>query len=259
MKIEFFKYQGTGNDFIIIDDRQGKYSNLTRQQIEKICARRFGIGADGLILLQLQDGFDFKMKYYNADGNESTMCGNGGRCIVRFAAHLGVIENNTTFIAIDGPHEAVVLPDIIQLKMQDVASIRNIDGAYILNTGSPHFVQPVEDVEEVNVFFEGKKIRNSEPFKKEGINVNFLQQIDNGIIVRTYERGVENETYSCGTGVVAAALTDAYINEKEGNFETRVNTKGGVLSVRFSKAEAKFVDVWLNGPAEKVFEGTIEI
>ncbi len=258
MQIHFYKYQGTGNDFIIIDDRDARFSLLSQSQISFLCDRRFGIGADGLILLQQEKNFDFKMKYFNADGNESTMCGNGGRCIVKFAHDLKIVSEKTSFIAIDGPHDAEVKNDLVRLKMKDVSEVKQIDGYFILNTGSPHYVTFVDDTNEINVFFEGKKIRNSEPFKKEGINVNFVEKTDNGIVVRTYERGVENETFSCGTGVVASAVINSISENKNENL-VAVKTLGGNLSVELSKNENGFNNIWLIGPAEYVFKGEIEI
>lgn len=260
MKIPFYKYQGTGNDFIIIDDRNGLYSGLTTEQIAKLCDRRFGIGADGLILLQVQDNYDFKMQYFNADGKESTLCGNGGRCIVKFAFDQSIISGNTRFVAIDGPHDAIVESNIVKLKMNDVNSIKQIDDYFILNTGSPHYVTFVEDAAETNVFFEGKKIRNSEPFKEQGINVNFVEHQPEKITVRTYERGVENETYSCGTGVVAAAIVNTLTHSQDnGTYHVAVNTLGGKLSVDVNKQDQSFTNIWLNGPANFVFKGEIEI
>jgi diaminopimelate epimerase len=259
MHIPFYKYQGTGNDFILIDDREGDFSALTQSQIAKLCDRRFGIGADGLILLQLQSGYDFRMQYFNADGNESTMCGNGGRCIVRFAFDLKIIGNSTLFIAIDGPHDAEVENDLIKLKMKDVIDVRHIDDYFILNTGSPHYVTLVKDANAVNVFFEGKKVRNSLPFKAEGINVNFVEQQENGIKVRTYERGVENETYSCGTGVVASAIVNTLNKLSDGKHLIQVTTLGGELSVNLIRQGNRFNNIWLNGPAEFVFKGLVII
>jgi diaminopimelate epimerase len=259
MTIPFYKYQGTGNDFILIDDREEAFSDLTQPQIAQLCDRRFGIGADGLILLQVQEGYDFRMKYFNADGNESTMCGNGGRCIVRFAFDLKIIGDTTLFIAIDGSHDAQVENDIIKLKMKDVNDVRQIDDYFILNTGSPHYVTLVNDADAVNVFFEGKKVRNSPAFKSEGINVNFVEQQENGIKVRTYERGVENETYSCGTGVVASAIVNSLNKSLEGNHLISVTTLGGNLSVALDKHDNRFSDVWLNGPAAFVFKGEVVV
>ena len=256
MRIFFYKYQGTGNDFIMIDDRDGSLNSLNKNQIEKLCSRKFGIGADGLILLQNEKGFDFKMKYFNADGNESSMCGNGGRCIAQFANDLGIVTGKTTFIAIDGPHDAEISRGIVKLKMTNVADIKAIDDFFILNTGSPHYVKIVDSTADVDVFFEGKKIRNSEPFKREGINVNFVQNTDNSIKVRTYERGVENETYSCGTGVVASALVKIHQNDtSDGEYEINVETIGGNLSVKAVRQGDSFNNIWLIGPAVFVYKG----
>ncbi len=256
--IPFFKYQGTGNDFILIDNRSTTF--LTRQdtaQIERMCDRKFGIGADGLILLQEAPGFDFEMVYFNSDGRESTMCGNGGRCIVAFARHLGVIGEQCNFLAIDGPHEALVRENgWVELKMSDVKQTEQGDGYFVLNTGSPHYVVFVEDISDLNVVESGQAIRYGERFRKEGINVNFVERRADGIEVATYERGVEDETLSCGTGVTAAALTWALSNSKKDKGELSVTTKGGDLKVRFQpEANGSFSEVWLCGPTVRVFEG----
>lgn len=259
MEIHFYKYQGTGNDFVILDNRNNSFS-LTKEQVSFLCHRRFGIGADGLMLLNTLPGHDFEMKYYNADGGESTMCGNGGRCLVKFAADRGIIRRNYRFQAVDGVHEAGIEPDgTVALKMNDVNGIRHEHGDFILDTGSPHYVHLVNDVSYVDVVERGRYIRNSEAFRKDGINVNFVQQTDKAdrIIVRTYERGVEDETYSCGTGVTAAALV-CYHNENGYNC-VDVETKGGLLSVEFDKVDGQFKNVWLKGPAIKVFEGDIRL
>jgi diaminopimelate epimerase len=260
IKINFSKYQGTGNDFILIDDRQGKYNHLLARQIEWLCHRRFGIGADGLILLQSEKGYDFRMKYYNSDGRESTMCGNGGRCIAQFAYDLKLVPAQMCFLALDGPHEASIEQGVVRLKMKDVYQIKQIDDYFILNTGSPHYVRWVKDLTDWDVFTEGRKVRYAEPFREEGINVNFVERINGSIKVRTYERGVENETYSCGTGVVASALVKVYSDfAEEGNYEILVQTKGGELSVQLTREGNAFKDIWLIGPATFVFSGTIEL
>lgn len=259
MRLHFYKYQGTGNDFVIFDNRKSIY-DFTKEQVAFLCHRRFGIGADGLMLLNPHPQYDFEMKYYNADGGESTMCGNGGRCLVKFAAEMGIIKSEYRFIAIDGEHEASIdIDGRVALKMNDVHSIQTEDTHHILNTGSPHYVEPIENVMSLNVFERGRAIRYSEPFKSEGINVNFVEQTDDPdtIIVRTYERGVEDETYSCGTGVTAAALV-SYHNEAGYNF-VNVKTKGGNLAVEYDKLEDSFQNIWLIGPATKVFEGDIEL
>lgn len=260
MKFHFFKYQGTGNDFVIIDNRSGNYSSLTTKQINFICDRRYGVGADGLMLLNTKPGFDFEMKYYNSDGRESSMCGNGGRCLVKFAYHLGIHKSTYSFSAIDGTHEAEIdLDGTVSLKMRDVNKIKTVNGDYILDTGSPHYIKMVNQLDNIDVLKNGRSIRNSELFKKEGINVNFVEQLtDDEIAVRTYERGVEDETLSCGTGVTAAALA-CYHNETGFN-DVMVNTKGGKLNVEYDRVnDDSYRNIWLSGPAEKVFEGDMEI
>ncbi len=256
-KIPFHKYEGTGNDFVMIDQRLTKY--LSRQDtalIERICDRRFGVGADGLILLQNTEGYDFEMVYFNSDGRESTMCGNGGRCIAAFAHSLGVIGEKCHFLAIDGPHDAVVIGNWVELKMKDVAEVESGDGSFVLNTGSPHYVVFVEDLSDMNIVESGQVIRYSDRFRKEGINVNFVEKTADGIEVGTYERGVEDETFSCGTGVTAAALSYALANPSLQTNELGITTKGGKLKVRFEKkAEGGFENIWLCGPAKMVFEG----
>lgn len=260
MTISFFKYQGAGNDFILIDNRKNQVK-LTTQQIQKLCDRHFGIGADGLILLEHSRIADFKMIYFNADGKQSTMCGNGGRCIVSFAKKLKIIKHHTTFEAIDGIHYAEILKNnIIRLQMQDITNIQILKNAYILNTGSPHYVQFVKNLSSINVYEEGRKIRYSKAFKKEGINVNFVEIKDkNNIIVRTYERGVENETLSCGTGVTASAIATAYQYQlPKGNIN--ISTKGGNLQVEFEKYKSKqYKNIFLIGNAELVFKGKIKV
>lgn len=258
MELHFYKYQGTGNDFILADNRRNEY-NLTQQQIHKLCDRRFGIGADGLMLLQNKEGFDFEMKYYNADGKEGSMCGNGGRCMVKFAYHLGIHKPVYRFLASDGVHEAEIdIEGIVSLKMKDVHTIKKFHGDFIVDTGSPHYVKLVSNVMEMDVFKKGYEIRHSKEFDDEGINVNFVEPLDepDKIIVRTFERGVEDETYSCGTGVTAAALV-CYHNENGFN-DVEVQTLGGRLSVEFDRVdEDRFENIWLCGPAEKVFQGQI--
>ena len=259
MKIHFYKYQGTGNDFVILDNRNWIYSSLTQEQIRLLCDRRFGIGADGLMLLNPKLDYDFEMKYYNADGRESTMCGNGGRCMVMFAYHLGIRTDKYFFAAADGEHEAEIDDDgTISLKMMDVAAFHEDRGDYILDTGSPHYVKIVSDVMDYDVFEKGMDIRYSAEFAKEGINVNFVEQKKpDEIIVRTYERGVEDETLSCGTGVVASAII-CHHNEVGYN-DVTVITKGGRLVVEFDRINDSYKNIWLCGPAEKVFEGDMEI
>ncbi len=258
MELHFHKYQGTGNDFIIIDNRDNSI-NLSSEQIKQLCHRRFGIGADGLMLLNTKQGFDFEMKYYNADGNESSMCGNGGRCIVKFAYAAGIIKSKYSFSAIDGTHEATIQPTgWVNLMMQDVKEITPYGDAFILDTGSPHYVKAASNVKEIDIYKEGKAIRYSDYFKEQGINVNFVQPGDKEIYVRTYERGVEDETLSCGTGVTAAALVFAYNHNGFNHIE--VQTPGGHLAVEFTKLEnGGFTNICLCGPAEAVFQGSLPI
>ncbi|HEX8356683.1 MAG TPA: diaminopimelate epimerase [Segetibacter sp.] len=257
MKTEFYKYQGTGNDFVILDNRSNQY-HLTSRQVRSICDRRFGIGADGLMLLNELDGYDFEMKYYNANGAESSMCGNGGRCLVKFASDQGIKRSTYTFLAVDGPHEATFGDDLwVQLKMKDVNEMHEDEGNCIVDTGSPHYVKIVSNVKNYNVFNEGKKIRYSKKFAEKGINVNFVETEEDKIYVRTYERGVENETFSCGTGVTACALVCAH---NQGFNRVEVQTLGGKLAVEFDKIkESHFSNIWLCGPALFVFKGEIDI
>ena len=221
MIIEFYKYQGTGNDFIMIDDREKEFDLTDNDLIAALCERRMGIGADGLILLREHDTLDFEMIYFNADGKQSSMCGNGGRCIIAFAQMLEMTENETTFTAIDGEHKGRLMDDGIYLQMQDVKKIEGVGDGLVLNTGSPHYIEMVDELDYIDVDKQGRKIRNSAPFKKDGINVNFVLDASE-LQVRTYERGVEAETLSCGTGVVATAIAMHYTNCIE---ETLVNVK----------------------------------
>jgi diaminopimelate epimerase len=260
MKIEFYKYQGTGNDFVIVDNRSNEYANLTSKQVKHICDRNFGVGADGLMLLGKKEGYDFEMIYYNSDGNQSTMCGNGGRCLVQFAYHRGIKRSTYNFIAIDGDHKAEIDGDgTVSLQMQNVDLVNYHNSYAIINTGSPHFVKFDNKVKNIDVPTRGHEIRYSKEFAEKGINVNFVESTgEDSIFVRTYERGVENETLSCGTGVTAAALLSAH-NEKGFN-TVRVKTLGGNLSVEFNKIDDQHFDnIWLCGPAELVYTGIIEL
>ncbi len=259
MQLKCYKYQGTGNDFVIIDNRE-KTISLTVEQIRLLCDRRFGIGADGLMLLELEPGIDFKMVYFNSDGNESSMCGNGGRCITAFAKQLGIITSEAKFLAIDGMHEAKIMADSVSLKMNDVRDIEVGDDYFYLNTGSPHYVKFVKDIETFDVVVEGKKIRYSDRFKAEGTNVNFIERTEHELFVRTYERGVEDETLSCGTGVTAAALVAGFKGLSTDKKNCRIKTLGGNLNVKFEKVlENTFYNIWLEGPALFVFETTFEL
>ena len=258
----FAKYQGTGNDFVMLDQRETQ--NLTGQsteQIRQLCDRRFGIGGDGLILLQNKEGYDFEMIYFNSDGNESTMCGNGGRCIVAFAKALGIIENKCKFLAIDGDHEALIREDgWVELKMGNVAKVEIGEDYYVLDTGSPHYVVFVEDLDDINVPESGSLIRYNDRFRKEGINVNFVEKGDKSLLVGTYERGVEDETLSCGTGVTACAIAQYLDSDEKNKTQFPIQAKGGKLSVRFSENGKKgFEDIWLSGPATEVFRGEVDV
>lgn len=254
--MEFYKYQGTGNDFILIDNRDQQFPK-NQPTIERLCDRRFGIGGDGLILLEHDNASDFRMVYYNSDGNESTMCGNGGRCIVAFAHFLNVFDKKTSFYAIDGLHEAEIDGNSVKLKMINVSEINKDGSNFVLNTGSPHFVQYVSDLKNLDVYKEGYAVRNSNTYKKEGINVNFVEKIGNSdLFVRTYERGVEDETFSCGTGATAAAL--ALMSEENTN-EVAIQVLGGKLKVYAEKDGDSFQNIWLEGPADQVFKGKISL
>lgn len=259
MTIDFVKYQGTGNDFVLIDDRNGRFPATDQGLIERLCHRRFGIGADGLILLQDDPDYDFRMVYFNADGAEGSMCGNGGRCIVRFAHHLGLFETVTRFRAVDGEHLAEVREDDVFLKMGDVAGVENRAGLTFLNTGSPHVVRFTDDLESFDVVAEGRAIRYDARFGPGGTNVNFAQVPDgNTLFVRTYERGVEDETYSCGTGVTAAALVAHQQYQKAS--PVLIRTLGGNLRVSFNPLPGGGFDtIYLIGPAKRVFAGNITL
>ena len=261
MTIPFTKYQGTGNDFVLIDNRQQTYlTRADRQQIAHLCDRKFGIGADGLILLEEKDGYDYEMVYFNSDGRESSMCGNGGRCITAFAHQVGIVKDAYHFLAIDGPHDAVIRADgWVELKMGNVDQVENGQYFYYLNTGSPHYVTFVEDLDDINVVREGQAIRYSERFRAEGTNVNFAEVKEDYLEVATYERGVEDETLSCGTGVTAAAIAYYLKTSLEQHNLVNIRSKGGDLQVRFQVTERGFSEIWLCGPATKVFEGKIEL
>ena len=256
MIIEFYKYQGTGNDFIIIDDRDNIFDANDSNLISALCERRMGIGADGLILLRGHIKYDFEMLYFNSDGNQSSMCGNGGRCIVAFANSLEIIKNETNFIAFDGLHKAKISEDEVFLKMQDVENIEEVGDGLVLNTGSPHYVEMVDDLESLDIKKEGSRIRNSSIFKADGINVNFVLD-SSDITLRTYERGVEAETLSCGTGAVAAAIAMYHANCVEENL-VNINTKGGELSVSFDEFNGKYRNIWLSGSVNLVYAGDFE-
>jgi diaminopimelate epimerase len=257
MILSFYKYQGAGNDFVMIDNRNLFLQKTQNDLIRELCHRRFGIGADGVIFIQNHNLYDFEMIYFNADGFEGSMCGNGGRCAVAFAQFLGIIDKKTTFLAVDGVHEALITAeDWVELKMSPVLEVEKKENDYILNTGSPHYVQFVPSIAAVNVFEAGRAIRYNDRFRAEGINVNFVEITEEGLSVATYERGVEDETLACGTGVTACALAFWLKNQK--TTDVSIKAKGGQLSVRFlPKKEEQFDDIWLCGGAKQVFFGKI--
>lgn len=259
MNIHFYKYQGAGNDFILIDNRESPIQNIDYNRIALLCDRRFGIGADGLMFLKGHADYDFEMLYYNADGKPGSMCGNGGRCIVAFAKFLGIIDQETDFLAVDGPHYAKISEkgDWVDLQMVDIQTINKDGDAFVLNTGSPHYVKQTTDLKHLNVYQKGYEIRNNETYKKEGINVNFVEDMGDHLFVRTFERGVEDETYACGTGVTAVALSMAKHRQQSGHIETPVKVLGGDLRIEFDYDGSQFTNVFLCGPAEQVFQGEL--
>lgn len=258
MKLNFYKYHGTGNDFILIDNREAFFSPDIKV-ISGMCDRRFGIGADGLILLNTKQGYDFHMQYFNSDGRESTMCGNGGRCIIAFADFLSLINGKTSFIGPDGEHTGMIISKNnneyqVKLSLRDVEEIQLRGNDYVINTGSPHLVRFVPEVSDFNVVEEGRRLRNHHDFQPDGINVNFIMALDGRLHVRTYERGVEDETLSCGTGVTASALAYAHLNDlQEG--PVSIITRGGNLQLHFKKTVRGFSDIFLEGPAVRVYGG----
>ncbi|AKA33702.1 Diaminopimelate epimerase [Flagellimonas lutaonensis] len=256
LQLSFFKYQGTGNDFIIIDNRLEIFPKNNTKLVAFLCNRKFGIGADGLILLESDTMSDFKMVYYNADGHQSTMCGNGGRCIVAFARKLGIINDSTQFSAVDGLHSAHIANGLVTLYMNEVDEIRSKPKYHFLNTGSPHHVQLMEELDGMDVKLEGAKLRYG-LYGQEGSNINFVQKVDNDTFkVRTYERGVEDETLSCGTGVTAVAIAMHHYGNTSAE-QIHIETIGGPLTVSFQKKGDTYTNVTLTGPAEFVFKGEI--
>jgi len=258
MTLTFYKYQGTGNDFIILDNRSGQFPKNNHSLVAKLCDRKFGIGADGLMLLETETNFDFKMVYFNSDGAQSTMCGNGGRCLAAFAKSIGVIGNEGLFNAVDGSHEVVIKEDQVILGMKKVNEVHNKDKYFFLDTGSPHHVQFVSDTEKVNVNDQGAKLRYG-MYGAQGANINFVSLDSTGLhSIRTYERGVEGETLSCGTGVTAAAIA---IHQQNAAYKSPISlhTKGGLLKVHFTNVDQEYSKIFLEGPAEFVFKGEISI
>ena len=256
MEISFSKYQGTGNDFVMLNNMHGDYNSLSIEQVQFLCDRKLVVGADGLIKLSKKDGFDFEVEYYNADGSQS-FCGNGARCSVAFAKSIGVIKNETSFYAIDGGHKAFVVDGQVRLEMLDVTSFEKSKEDYILDTGSPHYVKFLNKIDDLDIVEYGKSVRFSDRFKAEGINVNTIEKLSsNSVNVATYERGVEDETLSCGTGVTACALA-FMVSENKIEAKVEISTKGGKLAVEAKRNGEGFNDIWLTGPATFVFDGSI--
>ncbi len=260
MILQFSKYEGTGNDFILIDDRKLQFP-ISRELISKLCDRHFGIGADGILLVQHSEGYDFGMNYYNPDGSQATFCGNGGRCITAFAHKMGITDNTCRFMAADGIHHAQISENhgsimIVELEMQDAIIYSTDKNLYYLNTGTYHVVKFVDNPDNVDIIEDGRELRYDSRFEPHGTNVNFAKQLKKELYVRTYEKGVENETLSCGTGVTASAIAASL---KYGGESFYVNTAGGRLFVSFTRKDDTFKKVKLTGPATLVFEGQIEI
>lgn len=259
MKLTFYKYQGTGNDFVLIDNRQEFFPKNNTKLVARLCDRKFGIGADGLILLEGSNNADFKMVYYNSDGNTSSMCGNGGRCIVAFAKFLGIIKTKAVFEATDGLHKATIEDTMVNLKMIDIDNVEEFEDHLFLDSGSPHHITYVNNVADIDVKSSGSKIRYGAPYFEEGSNVNFVEQVNtNTFKVRTYERGVEDETLSCGTGVTAVAIA-SHKSKKTQKNTVILQTPGGHLEVSFEPNNKGYKNVFLKGPATLVFTGTIEV
>lgn len=255
MKLHFSKYQGTGNDFILIDNRDNSF-DPSADQIVALCDRKFGIGADGLILVQNHDDLDYKMVYFNSDGTQS-LCGNGSRCGFAFAQSLGIVDNHATFETTDGIHQIKEEGGLIHFQLFDVESLNQEGNDWYVDTGSPHYIKIVQDTESVNIVPEGRKIRNLPAYSRQnGTNVNFAQLLQDVVRIRTYERGVEDETLSCGTGATAVAIVAGKLGQES---PVKIETKGGNLFVAFDKEDGFFSNIWLAGPAEKVFEGTVSV
>ncbi|MDA9066225.1 diaminopimelate epimerase [Flavobacteriales bacterium] len=257
MKMNFYKYQGTGNDFVMIDNRQNKIDKSDLKLVAKLCDRKFGIGADGLILIENHPEVDFDMIYFNADGTKS-FCGNGSRCAIAFANYLGIIENKTTFNAIDGIHEATINGELIELKMGDVSNVEQGQDYFFIETGSPHYIQYTASVQEIDIVPTAHKVRYNERFKEKGTNVNFVQKVGETLEMRTYERGVEDETLSCGTGATAVAISGAI---KHGlTSPVAIKVQGGDLQIKFNQiSDNEFDNIWLIGKGEQVYSGEMTV
>ena len=258
MKIKFYKYQGTGNDFIIVDNRDMTFNKNNIELVQGLCSRKFGIGSDGLILIERHPEWDFNMVFFNPDGSQS-FCGNGSRCAVAFAREQGMVYDFAKFNSTDGYHEAIIESNgLIKLKMHNVCNIEVGESHHYMDTGSPHYNCFEKNIDAIDVVAKGREIRNNKRFKEIGTNVNFIEHLSNGIKVRTYERGVEDETLSCGTGVTACALSAALVAE-DSSGEIKVSARGGDLSVSFRQTLDGFEDIWLMGPTKFVFNGEIEM
>jgi len=258
MNIPFSKYQGAGNDFIIIDSRKNIFDPADSDLINRLCGRRFGIGADGLILLSSHDQADFEVRHFNSDGKPGSMCGNGARCAAHFALRCKIAGQKQKFMAYDGIHEAEVEDDRVRLRMSDVREYKIVEGNYFINTGSPHYVVFTSEIDKMDVPTEGRKLRWSPLFAPGGTNVDFVETTADGLYIRTFERGVEEETLACGTGATASAIASAL----KGHFDAgpiNVRTRGGNLKAEFDIHDDRMTNIWLTGPATFVFEGTIEV
>lgn len=258
MVFPFVKYQGTGNDFVIIDNREKDFPKDDVALVAQICDRRFGVGADGLILIEDTDGFNFRMVYFNSDGKEGSMCGNGGRCAVAFSYTHNIAPKKGGFLAVDGEHSYEVGFETVKIRLIDVSEIRQASNAFVMNTGSPHYVYYVENTETTDLLKEAKAIRYNDEFREKGINVNIAEECDGFLKMRTYERGVEDETFSCGTGTVAVALSYAEKRHLE-KAEIPIKARGGNLKVYFEKVKNTYTNIWLEGPATKVYTGEINV
>jgi|TARA_B110000240_G_C13386771_1_gene405017 diaminopimelate epimerase len=257
--MDFWKYQGAGNDFVMVDDRQNEFNKNEEELINNLCDRRFGIGADGLILLRISNDL-LEMIYFNSDGRPSSMCGNGGRCFASFANFLGLVKNNSLFfMAFDGLHEAKLEGELVNLKMMDVNAIESIGNDHYLDTGSPHYIKETKNLKDLVLVAEAHKVRYNSRFEKEGTNVNFVKYKPDFIHVRTYERGVENETLACGTGVTAVALVAELLGKNTDFNRSKIKVKGGDLEVSYAKQKNGFSNIWLKGPAKQIFKGSIDL
>ncbi|NQX80601.1 MAG: diaminopimelate epimerase [Flavobacteriaceae bacterium] len=259
MFIDFYKFEGAGNDFVMIDNRNLSFDKSNNKLVNKMCNRRFGIGADGLILLEKSEKTDFKMIYFNSDGSEGTMCGNGGRCLVAFAKLLNIIDKETVFEAIDGLHTATIDEEMVKLGMVCVENIEINENNCFLDTGSPHHIEMVSELQNIDIVSLGRDIRNSKKYNPDGVNVNFVEQKnDNSFVIRTYERGVEDETLACGTGATAVAIA-MYELGKTKSKTVNIEVKGGELQISFEKNKNKYKKVFLKGPAKCTYNGKYRI